>query len=85
MDRTTIGPRSRPWRREQAGREYVYKPTRSREQAGKSALRRLVNTFLSGLLEQVVAMHLADPIVKVSAEELERIEELIRQARRQGR
>ena len=66
------------------GREFVYQPTRPRTRAGRSAMRRVVETFFSGSLEQAVATHLADPQADLSAEELERISDLIAQAKKKG-
>jgi len=66
------------------GREFVYQPTRPRTRAGRSAMRRVVDTFFGGSLEQAVATHLTDPKAELSAEELERIEDLISQAKKKG-
>jgi predicted transcriptional regulator len=66
------------------GREYVYRPVRPRRRAGQSALRRMLATFFDGSLGQAVAAHLADPDAELSADELERLEGLIRRARRKG-
>ncbi|KPK79636.1 MAG: hypothetical protein AMJ81_12980, partial [Phycisphaerae bacterium SM23_33] len=35
------------------GREFIYQPTRPRRRVGQSALRRVLNTFFDGSLEQV--------------------------------
>jgi predicted transcriptional regulator len=72
-------------RHRQRGREYVYRPTRSRARAGQAAVRQLLKTFCEGSLEKAVALHLADPSAQISAEELARLEELIHEARQQGR
>lgn len=60
------------------GREFVYQPTRPREKAGRSAFRRVVETFFEGSLEQAVAAHLSDPKTKLDAEGVRRLQELIR-------
>jgi predicted transcriptional regulator len=67
------------------GREFIFQPTVSRQQAGPSALRRVVDTFFSGSLRQAVAAHLAQQDANVSDEELKRLAELIRRARSNGR
>jgi BlaI family transcriptional regulator, penicillinase repressor len=67
------------------GKTYVYRPCRARTQAGQSALRRVLQTFFGGSLEQAVAAHLADEQSNLSAEELQRMVALIRQARKEGR
>lgn len=67
------------------GKTYVYRPRRARTQAGQSALRRVLQTFFSGSLEQAVAAHLADEQSSLEPEELQRMLDLIRQARKEGR
>jgi len=67
------------------GKTYVYRPRRPREQAGQSALRRVLQTFFGGSLEQAVAAHLTDKNATLSSDELERMVDLIRQARKEGR
>jgi BlaI family transcriptional regulator, penicillinase repressor len=66
------------------GREFIYQPTRARTRAGLSALRRVVQTFFEGSLEKAVAVHLSDPKSELSGDELKRLADLIRQARRKG-
>jgi predicted transcriptional regulator len=65
------------------GREFVYQPTAPRQQAGRSALRRLLSTFFDGSIEKAVASHLADPGARCSAAELNRLAEMIRKARKE--
>src|SRR3982751_2172770 len=43
------------------GREFVYRPTQPRGQAGRSALGRVLDVFFGGSLESAVAAHLSDP------------------------
>jgi BlaI family transcriptional regulator, penicillinase repressor len=69
----------------QQGREFVYQPTRPRLKAGKSAFQRVLSTFFDGSLEKAVAAHLADSSAKLTAEELERLAEVIQQARETGK
>ena len=69
----------------QKGREFVFQPTVTRQQAGPSALRRVVDTFFCGSLRQAVAAHLAQGDTDISDEELKRLAELIRQARTKGK
>ena len=63
------------------GREFVYRPTRQRERAGKSAFQRVLQTFFDGSLEKAVAAHLADPGSEISQDELQRLSSLIRQVK----
>jgi predicted transcriptional regulator len=71
-------------RHRQEGLAYVYLPSRPRDQAGRSALRRVLQTFFDGSLEKAVAAHLGDAAADLSREELERLADLIRQARKKG-
>jgi predicted transcriptional regulator len=64
------------------GLTYVYRPSRPRGRAGKSALNRVLHTFFEGSLEKAVAAHLGDSATDLSADELARLATLIEQARR---
>jgi BlaI family transcriptional regulator, penicillinase repressor len=66
----------------QEGLKYIYRPSRPRGRAGRSALKKVLRTFFDGSLEKAVAAHLSDPAAELSPSELERLAELIRQARR---
>ena len=68
------------------GREFVYRPTQPRGQAGRSALGRVLDVFFGGSLESAVAAHLSDPrrVGKLSPEELQRLADLIEQAKKEG-
>jgi BlaI family transcriptional regulator, penicillinase repressor len=72
-------------RHSKRGREFIYVATRSRQQVGPPALRRVVDTFFGGSIRSAVAAHLAQRDTDVSDEELRRLAELIRQARGKGR
>jgi BlaI family transcriptional regulator, penicillinase repressor len=69
----------------QRGREYVYQPTQPRLRAGRSAFQRVLQTFFDGSLEKAVAAHLADSSANLATEELQRLADLIHQARNKGR
>jgi predicted transcriptional regulator len=64
---------------------FVYEPTRPRAQAARSALRRLLDTFFEGSLEKAVAAHLGEAADALSTDELDRLADLIRQARKKGK
>jgi predicted transcriptional regulator len=68
-----------------SGREFVYRPTRARQQVARSAFRRLLATFFGGSIEQAVAAYMADPSAELSQPELERLRALVEQARAKGR
>lgn len=65
---------------EKRGREFVYQPTRPRTKEGRSALRRVLHTFFDGSLEKAVAVHLSDPDSGLTADELRRLADLVREA-----
>jgi len=71
-------------RHEQDGPRYVYVPVVARDRARRSALDHLVRTFFDGSAEDVVAALLARSD-RPSDEELERLAQLIEQARAEGR
>ena len=64
---------------------YIYLPTRPRGNAGRSALRRVLQTFYDGSAEKAVAALLDVSDSKLSPEELDRLSRLIEEARREGR
>ena len=72
-------------RHDQEGPRYVYLPTLSRDKARQSALKQLVQTFFDNSTEQTVAALLDMSKSEMSAEELERLSELIEKARKEGR
>jgi len=63
---------------------YLYKPVRPRQSAGKSALARVLSTFYEGSLEKAVAAMLATRESKLSEDELNRLSQLIEDARQEG-
>jgi predicted transcriptional regulator len=68
-------------RHEKRGRQFIYQPTRPRRRAGQSALQRVLHTFFDGSLEKAVAAHLAHPSSELSPDELERLMNLVHEAR----
>ena len=66
----------------QKGKAFVYKPTKPRRVAGRTALRRVLKTFFEGSVEKALSMHLADPSAYLSDEELERLADLLRSAKK---
>jgi predicted transcriptional regulator len=67
------------------GREKLYRPTRPRAQAARSALRRLVRTFFEGSPEKVVAAMLSDSRQAITDQQFDELARLIESARREGR
>ncbi len=69
----------------QEGQRYVYLPAVARSDARRSALSHVVRTFFGGSVEQAVAA-LVDPSrSKLSRDELDRLAQIIDDARKEGR
>ncbi len=71
-------------RHEDDGQRYVYTPALARGTVRRSALKHLVETFFDGSVEQTVAALLGGEGSRLSQAQLDRIEELIRKARKEG-
>lgn len=69
---------------EQQGIKYVYRPSRPRGAAGRSALRRVLDTFFEGSMEHALAAHLTDSTSDLTPDELKRLAALINKARKTG-
>lgn len=72
-------------RHEEVGLRYSYLPTVPRHSARKSALRHVVDTFFDGSSAKAVAALLGGEAARVSDEELDRIAELVKNARGDSR
>ena len=72
-------------RHEQDGPRYVYVPVVPTEQARGSILRDMVRRLFDGSTEEAVAALLDRRSAKLGQDELERLERMIRDARKQGR
>ena len=70
-------------RHEQDGPRYVYVPTVERDNAKRSALHHMLQTFFDGSAEQAISA-LLDDTSKLSDAELDRLARLIDQARATG-
>src|SRR6266487_5843302 len=72
-------------RHEEDGQRYVYAPAIPRRTVRKSAMKHVIETFFEGSVEQAVAALLGGEGSRLTEEELDRIEELIKKARKEGR
>ncbi len=63
------------------GPRYVYLPTESHQTASRSAIKQVLNTFFKGSIANAVAALIDTSESKLSPEELERIESLVRSAK----
>lgn len=66
----------------QEGARYVYQPTEPVEKASRSALHQVVTTFFEGSVANAVAALVDAKDAKLPPEELDRLEEILRQARK---
>ena len=67
------------------GTRYVYRPTLARDRAGKPALENVLRTFFDGSTEKAVAALLDLSRSELSAQDFDRLSELIAQAKTEGR
>jgi len=66
------------------GPRYVYLPTRPRGEAGRSAIRRVVETFFAGSLSGAVAALLDEGDARLSDDDVARIRALIDKTPKEG-
>jgi predicted transcriptional regulator len=71
-------------RHEQDGPRYVYLPTIAHDNAQRSALRHVLQTFFNGSAEQAISALLGDSGGKLSTAELDRLASMIDTARKSG-
>src|SRR6187397_244757 len=71
-------------RHHQDGPRYVYLPTVGRDNAKRSAMRHMLQTFFDGSAEQAISALLDDSSTRLSDRELDRLARMIDQARRTG-
>src|SRR5215467_12787530 len=72
-------------RHEERAGKYVFMPTMRRDQAKRSALRHLVQTFFDGSAEDAVAALLDTKSSKLTEQELDRLQTLIDKVRKGGK
>jgi len=72
-------------RHKQQGPRYVFLPTVSREKAKRSAVKHLLQTFFDGSAESAVATLLDVSRSDLSNADLDRLNSLISQAKKEGR
>ena len=67
------------------GNRYIYRPTLRRDKARLSALDHLTATFFDGSTAEVVAALIETRRSELTADELDELSSLIKQARKEGR
>ena len=71
-------------RHDQDGPRYVYLPIVPRDNAQRSAMRHMLQTFFDGSAEQAISALLDDSTAKLSHAELDRLARMIDTARKSG-
>ena len=71
-------------RHHQDGPRYVYLPTVARDNAKRSAMRHMLQTFFDGSAEQAISALLDESSSNLSSAELDRLARLIDSARKSG-
>ena len=72
-------------RHESDGLRYVYLPTLARHTARKAALRHLVDTFFDGSAAKAVTALLGRDAGRLTDDDLDRIDDLVQSARKEGK
>ena len=72
-------------KRQEDGPRYIYMPTVSREKAKTFALKHMMQTFFEGSATQAVAALLDLSSTDLTKDDLDRLSELIDQAKKEGR
>lgn len=67
------------------GVRYVYLPRASQAVASRSALKRVVSTFFQGSVTQTVAALLETADIGLADSELNKLQQIIKQAKKEGR
>ena len=72
-------------RQQAEGLKYVYAPTVAREKAKRSEVKHLLDTFFAGEPDQIVAALLDVSATCLTREELDRMSEMIDEAKKEGK
>ena len=72
-------------RHRRVGTKYIYRPTQSHESVSRSALSHLMQTFFQGSAAETMAAIFDVSSNDLTDDELQRLEQLIEQARKEGR
>jgi predicted transcriptional regulator len=72
-------------RHQEEGLKYVYLPKVARDKAKRSAVKHLLDTFFSDSPDQIVAALLDVSSTRLTRAELDRMTEMIEQAKKEGK
>ena len=70
---------------QEEGLKYVYAPVVARDKAKRSAVKHVMETFFNGSAEQIVAALLDVSSTKLTRDELDRMAEMIENAKQEGK
>ena len=62
-----------------SGKQFVYRPVVPRKNAAITALRKVLDVFFGGSVEDALAAHLADPKTTLNDADVKRLQRLLRQ------
>ena len=71
-------------RRKKNGREHIYFAAQTREKAGSTALRSVLDVFFQGSVEQALATHFSERESGLDHESAERLKRMIDEAKMEG-
>ncbi len=72
-------------RHREVGARYIYLPRASKATASRSALKRVVSTFFQGSVTQTMAALLETADTRLADSELNKLQQIIKQAKKEGR
>jgi predicted transcriptional regulator len=72
-------------RHQAEGLKYVYVPTVARDKAKRTAVKHVMETFFNGSPEQIMAALLDVASTRLTREELDRMSQLIEDAKKEGK
>ncbi len=70
---------------ESDGTRYIYEPVVPRDEMAKSVIHNVLQTFFGGSVEQVVSTLIDSGEANVTQDDLERLAQIIEEARKEGR
>jgi len=70
---------------ESDGTRYIYEPVVPRDEMAKSVMHGVLQTFFGGSIERVVATLIDNEESNITDEQLDRLAQIIEEARREGR
>jgi predicted transcriptional regulator len=65
------------------GTKYIYSPKESKDRASRTAIQHVIATFFGDSASDAVAAILGDSKAKITLQELDQLEEIIEQARKE--